>query len=118
MSEMLVAVFVVFGTAFMVLAAVGVTRLPDLFTRMQAATKAGAAGAGLLLIAVAVAFSDFGLTLQALLVAAFVVLTAPVAAHTIARAAYRRGVPLWEGTRIDELREARARRGNRAPDED
>ena len=92
------------GSAFLLLAAIGVIRMPDVFSRMQAATKAATLGAACMLSAVAVHFDDFGVTIRALLVVAFVFLTAPVAAHVIARAAYFIGVPLWEGTTVDELR--------------
>ncbi len=92
------------GSAFLLLAAIGVMRMPDVFSRMQAATKAATLGAACMLSAVAVHFDDFGVTIRALLVVAFVFLTAPVAAHVIARAAYFIGVPLWEGTTVDELR--------------
>ena len=92
------------GSAFLLLAAIGVIRMPDVFSRMQAATKAATLGAACMLSAVAVHFDDFGVTIRALLVVAFVFLTAPVAAHVIARAAYFIGVPLWEGTIVDELR--------------
>jgi multicomponent Na+:H+ antiporter subunit G len=92
------------GSAFLLLAAVGVVRMPDLFSRMQAATKAATLGAACMLSAVAFHFDDFGVTIRALLVVAFVFLTAPVAAHMIARAAYFIGVPLWEGAVVDELR--------------
>lgn len=78
--------------------------MPDLFMRMQAATKAATLGVGCMLSAVAIHFNDVGITTRCLLVTAFVFLTAPVAAHVIARAAYSVGVPLWEGTICDELR--------------
>lgn len=105
MREVITSALIVLGGAFMLLASVGVVRMPDLFMRMQAATKAATLGAGCMLLAVAVHFDDLGVTTRALLVIAFVFLTAPVAAHVIARAAYSVGTPLWEGTIRDELRE-------------
>jgi multicomponent Na+:H+ antiporter subunit G len=104
MSEILSAVLLVIGGAFMLLAGVGVVRMPDLFMRMQAATKAATLGVGCMLLALAIHFGDLAITARAALVTAFVFLTAPVAAHVIARAAYSVGVPLWEGTICDELR--------------
>jgi multicomponent Na+:H+ antiporter subunit G len=81
------------GSLFMLLAAVGVLRLPDLFTRMQASTKSSTLGVACILLAVAVHFGRLGVTTQAVLVVAFFFLTTPVAAHMIARAAYVSGVP-------------------------
>ena len=104
MSELISAALVVIGGAFMLLAGVGVVRMPDLFMRMQAATKAATLGAGCMLLAVAVHFGELTVVARALLVTAFVLLTAPVAAHMIARAAYSVGTPLWEGTIANELR--------------
>lgn len=104
MSEVISAILIVVGGAFMLLAGIGVVRMPDLFMRMQAATKAATLGAGCMLLAVAVYFGELTVVTRALLVTAFVFLTAPVAAHMIARAAYSVGTPLWEGTITDELR--------------
>ena len=112
MSERISAGLLVVGALFMLLAALGVLRLPDLFMRLQAATKASTLGVGCLLLGVAVHFQDLGVTARAVLVVAFFFITAPVGAHVIARAAYAVGVPLWEGTITDELRHRR-----RAPEE-
>lgn len=109
MNETISAVLILLGGCFMLLAGIGVLRMPDLFMRMQAATKAATLGAGCMLLAVAVYFNDLAVTTRALLVIAFVFLTAPVAAHVIARAAYSMGVPLWEKTLADELKEKEPR---------
>ena len=106
MKDLVVAALLLAGGAFMLLGALGLVRLPDVFTRMQAATKAATLGAACLLAAVAVHFAELGVTSRAVLVIAFLFLTAPVGAHVLARAAYSAGVPLWEGTVRDELREA------------
>jgi multicomponent Na+:H+ antiporter subunit G len=79
--------------------------MPDLFMRMSASSKAVSLGVGLLLIALAVHFQNKDVTAKAALVIAFFLLKAPVAAHVLARAAYRIGVSLWEETQVDELRD-------------
>jgi len=96
------AILMLAGGAFMLVAGIGVVRMPDLLLRMHAATKAGTLGAGLILAAVGVFFGDFATGIRALVAIVFLVLTAPVAAHVIGRAAYRTGVALWEGTALDE----------------
>ena len=78
-------------------------RLPDVLIRMHASTKAGTLGCGLILVAAAVHFGETGIVARAVAAIVFLMLTAPVAAHMIGRAAYRTGVPLWKGTVIDEL---------------
>lgn len=93
------------GCAFLLLAAVGIVRMPDIFTRMSASSKATTLGVGCMLVAVALHFGDSGVTTKVLLLIAFFFLKAPVAAHVLARAAYRIGTPLWKGTFVDELGE-------------
>lgn len=116
MSERVSAVLLVVGALFMLLASLGILRLPDLFMRLQAATKASTLGVGCMLLAAAIHFQDMAVTTRAVLVVAFFFLTAPVGAHMIARAAYAVGAPLWEGTIIDELREYKRAAGQAAPD--
>ena len=113
MNEIFTAALTLMGAAFGLLAAAGVIRMPDLFMRMQAATKASTLGIGCIMLAVAVHFGEVAMTTRALAAICFVFLTAPVAAHMIARASYFVGVPLWEGTIIDELRGHYDRRTHR-----
>ncbi len=103
MTDYLTAALVLAGGLFGFIAAVGMLRLPDMITRMHASTKAGTLGAGLILAAVAIHFTEVGITLRAAAAILFLVLTAPVAAHVIGRAAYRCGIELWERTWVDEL---------------
>jgi multicomponent Na+:H+ antiporter subunit G len=104
MTDVLTAILWVLGSGFALLAAVGVVRMPDVFTRMQASTKASTLGLGCLLLGAALQFGDFGSVIRVVSIGAFVLLTTPVSAHVIARAAYFANVPLWEGTVIDERR--------------
>ena len=102
MKEAVVAVFMVTGGLFMLMAGLGVLRFPDLYTRISAATKASTLGAGFSLIALAVHFSDESVTSRALATIGFVVITSPVSAHLISRAAYLVGIPLWKKSVADE----------------
>jgi multicomponent Na+:H+ antiporter subunit G len=105
MNEILCCVLVLLGALWMLIAALGLVRMPELFTRMQAATKASSLGAGLILVAVALHFWDISVMTRAVATVIFIFLTAPVAAHVLARVAYLLGVPFWEGTVTDELRD-------------
>lgn len=105
MSEIFVSVLLLAGASFMILAAIGILRLPDLPTRMHASTKAGALGTMLIMGGVALHFADSAITARAVAFIVFVLLTAPIAAHVIGRAGYFTGIRLWEGTVKDELRE-------------
>ena len=82
-------ILLVLGAAFSLVAAIGVLRLPDLYTRMHAASKAGAVGGGLVLLAVAVMSFDAGVVMRAIIGIVFLLLTTPVSAHLLARASYR-----------------------------
>lgn len=103
--EIVSGILLLMGAAFMLVASVGVIRLPDLLMRMHATTKAGTLGAGLILLAVAFAFVDTAVSARVLTIIVFILLTAPVAAHIIGRAAYYLGLDLWKGTIVDELKE-------------
>ena len=103
MSGIIVTVMLCVGTFFIFVAAIGIVRMPDLFMRLSATTKASTLGASLLLVATAVHFGDYGITGRVAAIIAFIVLTAPVAAHMISRAAYFSNVPLWKGSVCDEL---------------
>jgi len=107
--DFVVTVLLFLGAGLLLLAGVGVLRMPDLFTRMQTATKASTLGVVLMLAAVAVHFGEVPVTARAVAIIAFFFLTAPVTAHVIARAAYFVGTPLWDRTVIDELRAHRER---------
>lgn len=103
LTEILTGLLILLGGFFTFAAALGVVRLPDVFIRMHASTKAGTLGCGLILLAAAIHFGQIEFVARALAAIVFLMLTAPVGAHMIARAAYRSGVPLWSGTVIDEL---------------
>jgi multicomponent Na+:H+ antiporter subunit G len=104
MIEILTAALWLAGSGFALLAALGVLRMPDVFTRMQASTKASTLGVGCLLAGAALHLGDFATFIRAGSIGAFVLLTTPVAAHVIARASYLADVPLWKGTVLDERR--------------
>lgn len=97
------AVLIVAGAGFGLLAAVGVLRLPDLYTRMHAASKAGVVGAGLVLLAMAVESGEGSVIIRAILGILFLLLTTPVSAHLLAKAAYRAGYRPSGITVINEL---------------
>lgn len=91
----------------MLLSAIGIVKMPDLFTRMHAATKVGTVGVSGIVLAVAIHFDQMKVAAPALLIIVFFLATAPVAAHMIGRAAYEMGVELWKGTVIDEWKKQR-----------
>ena len=103
MNDIITAFFLLAGGIFCFIASLGMLRLPDTIIRMHAATKAGALGAGLIFLAQIFYYSELSTTLRSIAAIIFLLLTAPVAAHLIGRAAYCSKVKLWEKTWIDEL---------------
>ena len=91
------------GAGFTLLAAIGLTRLPDLYTRMQAAAKAGTLGMACLILSAATYHGTTGVIALAVLIILFLFLTAPIGSHLIGRSAYFVDVPRWEGTSRDDL---------------
>ena len=110
MIELLTAALWLLGSLFALLAALGLLRMPDVFTRMQASTKASTLGLGCLLIGAALQLGDLASFIRAASIGAFIFLTTSVSAHVIARASYLADVPLWKGTLTDERRAANGAR--------
>tara|TARA_R110002110_G_scaffold410123_1_gene633160 strand:- start:33838 stop:34239 length:402 start_codon:yes stop_codon:yes gene_type:complete len=103
MIDLVAGIIILIGALFSLIAGIGLYRLPDIFVRMHAATKAGTLGAGLVLLAIAVDSQDLGVITRAIAGFGFLLLTAPVAAHLLGRAAYLSRAELWSETSIDEL---------------
>ena len=99
------AVLLLMGVLLAVLAAVGLLRFPDVFSRMHAATKPATLGLLLITVGAALRMEQGDDAVKLLLVAAFQFLTAPVAAHMIGRAAYRSGTGALDELVVDELRD-------------
>ena len=79
------------GAFFLVTGALGMVRLPDVFTRMHAAGMADTMGAGLILAGMCVYSGVNLVTVRLLLVLAFVWFTSPIATHALAKAALSAG---------------------------
>lgn len=98
--DYVIAALVLLGGFFAFVAGLGVLRLPDVLIRMHASTKAGTLGAGLILGGAAIHFGGIATTAEAIAAILFILITAPVAAHMIGRAAFRSGEKMWN-TRVE-----------------
>lgn len=106
MSTVVVIVLCCVGVASSLTAAVGMVRMPDLYTRIQCSTQLVTFGALPVLIAAVVfagPWSDYGA--RALIVAALLMIMAPATSHALGRSAYLTEVPLWSGTVRDDPRD-------------
>ena len=104
--NVVIAVVITFGALFVLLAAIGIVRMPDLYLRISVTTKAATLGVGLILIGAATYFGEASITTRALAIVFFLLLTAPVGAHLIGKASYFVGIRLWEKSVIDELKDS------------
>lgn len=99
----LAGLLIIIGAAFVLVASIGLIRLPDVYSRMHAASKAGTLGSGVMLLALAVVSNDQAIVTRALAGILFFLLTAPISAHLLAKAAYAAGYQLWEHSVLDEM---------------
>jgi multicomponent Na+:H+ antiporter subunit G len=90
------------GLFFTFVAAVGLIRLPDLYTRSHATSKADTLGTVLTLTGVALTFESGVPRAKLVLLAVFLLITSPTATHAITRAAHDQGIEPWTAERGDE----------------
>lgn len=105
MTELIGSILVLLGAIFLFSAGLGMLRMPDAFTRIQAGTKASTLGNMLLLAGLA--FYHPGWSLKLMIVIYFVLLTNPISSHALARAAHIIRIPMTPTTVTDALRDAR-----------
>ncbi|HEX2178304.1 MAG TPA: monovalent cation/H(+) antiporter subunit G [Actinomycetota bacterium] len=103
MRELAAAALLLSGVAFVLIAAIGLQRFPDVFARMHAATKAATLGLVLVLAGTGLRVESADDLSKLALVGILMFVTAPIGAHMVGRAAYRSGTELNPGTVIDEL---------------
>ncbi|WDF69465.1 monovalent cation/H(+) antiporter subunit G [Sphingobacterium oryzagri] len=103
MIEIILAILSTIGALSILFASIGILRMPDFYLRLSVTVKASTLGVGLFLICAAIMFPDVSVTTKAIAIIFFLIITAPIAAHMIARAAYFTDTPLWKDTVIDEL---------------
>lgn len=103
--EIIASILILIGVFFSLLSAIGVTRLPDVYSRMHAAGKSSTLGVIFLMLAVFVYFIPQGIVNgKVLLAILFIFLTAPLSALMVNRSAYRTGVPLAKNSIQDDLK--------------
>ncbi|SFE28048.1 monovalent cation/H(+) antiporter subunit G [Alteribacillus iranensis] len=108
----MIGVLVLIGALLSLISAIGVIRLPDVYTRLHASTKAATLGVMCILLALFLFFGlvDGYVSARILLAILFVFATAPVGGHLISRAAHNTGVSLWESSTQDDLRKKKTKK--------
>ena len=102
MIDMLGLIFISIGLAFDVIGCLGLIRLPDVYNRLQAAVKCVTIGTSNILLGVLLIEGFNSIGMKILVCTAFLIFTAPVAAHALLRSAHRSGVKLWSGSIVDQ----------------
>lgn len=103
MTDIIIGILSTIGALSILFASIGILRMPDFYLRLSVTVKAGTLGIGFLLMCAGIIFPDVSVTTKVIAIVFFLVLTAPVAAHMVARTAYHKKVPLWKDTIIDEF---------------
>ncbi|MBK1442312.1 monovalent cation/H(+) antiporter subunit G [Parapedobacter sp. ISTM3] len=104
MIDILIGTLCTIGAVAILIAAIGILRMPDFYLRLSVTVKAATLGGGLLLLSAAFYFpEEVSVTTKAVAIIFFLTLTAPVAAHLIGRTAYFIGTEKWKGTIRDDL---------------
>ena len=93
------------GVLFDLFGCIGLVRLPDVYNRLQAATKCVTVGTCFILLGSLLVLGSLSGAAKGLVCIAFILITSPTAAHALARAAHRCGVRLWERSVVDHYRE-------------
>lgn len=98
--EIFIGILLLIGASFSFIASVGLLRLRDVYMRMHAASKAGTLGSGLMLLSLAIYAQELGVLTRAIAGIIFLMLTAPLSAHLLARSAYLVGIRPVSQTKI------------------
>lgn len=107
MNETMGLIFITIGVAFNTFGCIGLLRLPDVYNRLQAATKGVTLGIGSIMFGIFLINGFSSLGIKALLAIPFIFLTSPTAAHALARGAHIFGVELWPKSLCDKYKEDR-----------
>ncbi len=105
MSETIGMILLVIGITFDIVGCIGLVRLPDIYNRLQAATKCVTLGTSMILLSVVFYTGFNSIGVKALLCIWFILITAPTGAHAIARAAHRTGIKLWDKSVMDKYKD-------------
>lgn len=106
MLDVIILVLYLFGLFFNLSAVVGILRLPDLYCRLHASSKNTTLGSLLILFGLALRIFQDGqapAAIKILLIAVFLLMVNPIGSHALARASYKYGIPLWNGSVVDQM---------------
>jgi len=103
MNDILIMIFSGLGVIFILIASVGIVRMPDFFLRLSVTVKATTLGVGFILLSMVIFFGELSVATKALAIVLFLLITSPVGAQLIGRVSYFTGMKLWKKSVLDEL---------------
>ena len=105
MNETIGLIIIGIGLAFDLFGCVGLVRMPNVYTRLQAATKCVTLGTCSILLGVLCLSGFDPMGFKALICIAFIAATSPTAAHALARASHKFGIPVHKNAVVDKYDE-------------
>lgn len=104
MREAISLILMFIGGLFNLFGCIGLVRLPDVYNRLQAATKCVTLGTCFILLGVIIS-GPLSASLKGFLCIIFILITSPTAAHALSRASLKAGIKLWEGSVVNKMEE-------------
>lgn len=92
------------GVLFILIASIGIVRMPDFYLRLSVTVKASTLGVGFVLLSTVLYFGDLAVATKALAIVFFLFLTSPISAQLLGRISYFSGIPLWKKSVRDDLK--------------
>jgi len=105
MSDTISLIFIVIGVLFDLFGCIGLIRLPDVYNRLQSATKSVTLGTCSILFGLFIKFGFSAIGLKALIAIPLLFFASTVAAHALIRGSYKFGIKLWDKTVIDDYKD-------------
>lgn len=105
MSDTISLIFIIIGVVFDLFGCVGLIRLPDVYNRLQAATKSVTLGTCSILFGLFIKYGFSAIGMKALIAIPLLFFASTVAAHALVRGSYKFGIKLWDKTVIDDYKD-------------
>jgi len=105
MSNTISLIFFIIGVVFDLFGCIGLIRLPDVYNRLQSATKSVTLGTCSILFGLFIKFGFSAIGIKALVAIPLLFLASTVAAHALVRGSYKYGIKLWDKTVIDDYKD-------------
>ena len=105
MSDTISLIFFIIGVVFDLFGCIGLIRLPDVYNRLQSATKSVTLGTCSILFGLFIKYGFSAIGIKALIAIPLLFFASTVAAHALVRGSYKFGIKLWDKTVIDDYKD-------------